>query len=168
MEAKFICESVEEILKPKTEEEIKRIIDRVSEYPQTLFNSLYQLDDKMFNYALNRFKEIEDIFLFNNITKFDDEKKLLSLIKKIRKNDKTVDLIFGYCARKGFFSIIKYLIDFVDVNYENDYALRWSAYYGHYEIVKLLLKHGANVSSITEKDLQKIKNKHIEIYNLIA
>lgn len=59
--------------------------------------------------------------------------------------DKTNEEKLIYCARNGYFEIVKYLIEIgVDVHTNNDAALAASKYWP--EITKYLIQQGANIN----------------------
>ncbi len=46
----------------------------------------------------------------------------------------------------------RYLDEGDDIHYDSDYALRWTAFYGHLEVVELLLDRGADIHADIHAD----------------
>lgn len=78
------------------------------------------------------------------------------------------------CAENNKLEFAKYLLDKgYNVNYNDGSALQWACYLGHVDMVKLLLKYGANVFADNsrsyklakgegKKEVVKILDDHIE------
>jgi hypothetical protein len=107
-----------------------------------------------------------------NIVHFENKSRAKSLFlypkKDLRKLEtwhwlkgKNVNITVGYdyalrwAARNGHFEIVKFLLENgANVNAMEDYALCSAAENGHFEIVKFLLENGANVNVLDDYSLR--------------
>jgi hypothetical protein len=56
------------------------------------------------------------------------------------------DNALKWASFNGHFQVVKYLVEQgANIHAENDYALREASYYGHLEVVKYLVEHGADI-----------------------
>ena len=56
----------------------------------------------------------------------------------------------------------------VPANVCDDYCIKWASRHGYYEMVKLLLKHGASAESYCRKSLRwAVKNQHTKIVQIL-
>jgi ankyrin repeat protein len=95
-------------------------------------------------------------------------------MKENKWNSVNDDVCLTQCAYYGKLDWVKFLIlDGADVNFQESCALRWASDAGHLEIVKELLRAGANVhakyeGSEAQTALKAAKNKkHYNIVNFL-
>ena len=137
---KFINESVRDMMKPKSDEDIKKSLGKLTP------------DEKLIKSA-----RYEVLWLV---------KDALEQGANVHTND---DLALRLASNNGHTEVIKLLLDAgADVHAWDDWALRWASEYGHIEVVKLLLDAGANVHALNDYALQNASyNGHIEIVKLL-
>jgi hypothetical protein len=56
------------------------------------------------------------------------------------------------------------LDDGADIHADDDYALRWGSYMGHFEVVKFLVENGANIHAENDDALRWAKTQEIRYY----
>ena len=73
------------------------------------------------------------------------------------------DMAFRWAAFHGHLNVVKYLLrNGADIRAGNDSALRMAIINGHLKIVKYLVEHGANVNVLSDEQRKKYKIKKIE------
>jgi hypothetical protein len=71
---------------------------------------------------------------------------------------------FLIACESGDYNTVIETIDFINIHYEDDYALRFSCRNGHKNIVVLLVEHSANVNAADNTPINvAAKSGHIEI-----
>lgn len=136
---KFIFESIEDYLKPKSQEEID---NKLSEKNKKGVNDIFVKSAIQNNiYGVQK--------LFNKTTKYAKEWALCTA-----------------CSNKDALSVVKFLIENnVDINCRNDYSLRISCFFGCDEIVNFLLENGANPNTNNNYKKSLTYFKHIDYFN---
>lgn len=76
-----------------------------------------------------------------------------------------------YNSTNGYLENIRYLIEKcgIDIHHDNDSCLRWSAYYGHLEIVQYLVEHGADIHACNDEALRfSATEGHLEVVRYLV
>src|ERR1700760_4782747 len=77
--------------------------------------------------------------------------------------------LFTLACQNGDLSIVSQLIGSVDVHQNNDYAIRCACTIGHYQIVELLIQHGADVNAAAGTPIAlAVRNNDINIVKLLV
>ncbi|MHA1353556.1 MAG: ankyrin repeat domain-containing protein, partial [Candidatus Heimdallarchaeota archaeon] len=66
--------------------------------------------------------------------------------------------------------VVKYLVEQgADIHAKDDYALRWSAAYGHIDVVKYLVEHGADIHAEDDHAIQlSAENGNLKIVKYLV
>ena len=140
MKAKFVYEAIEDILKPKSDEEILSLMGDLS--PNEL---LLKSTEEKFLGGVKRALEMGANINFDN------------------------DWPLRLASQNGYIDIVELLLkNGANIHAEGDYSLAWASACGYYDVVELLLIHGANAhkaielaSDYSQKDVIKLLKKYM-------
>jgi ankyrin repeat protein len=80
------------------------------------------------------------------------------------------DISLGTASEDGDIEMVKFYVSIgADVQYNNNYALKWACRNGHLDIVKFLISKGADIYSDNSISFQwAITGNHLEIADYLA
>lgn len=176
----YIFEATEDVLKPKSREEIISIAKKLlassdKKQNEAVLKAVYDFDigsKEIENMIYDAFDKRDNNFLHNLLNDLPNSETNLfkEAIRKIEDPEQMYK-VFGSSARKGFLDAIKFFVNEknLDPTANRNYALRWAAFYGHKNVVKYLLENGADPSDFKENELIKLaKRKQFDILKLLG
>ena len=71
-----------------------------------------------------------------------------------------IDKALTHASEKGYLDVVKIIIKYgANVNVNNNYSLRWASINGHFDIVEYLVLHGADIHSNNDYTLRYASHK---------
>ena len=165
-QSKLCNESLRDMMKPKSDDEIEDAIKNLPNEKRVYYFIKHGMIDELKKVFENSSIDVNTEaanFLLKKVSKPGDEEMLIYLLnnERFHYDDKGYTLLFYDVVHRNRTELAKIILEKFDVNLvtKSNWLLRAPVHHGHLDMLKLLVKHGADINSIDERSIDVARER---------